>query len=280
VDKEGEIKYNTRQTAMIYKSTIAVPALIGKYGVALGGETISYTLKRSLKARLIWLAIRPQTGLTVTVPYTYPLPHLKKYLESKSAWILRNLQKYCAPGPLLPVTNPQPANTISYLGKPLKITRARNSCGLTAIKIEQNKLIVNINSSSGDLSWGELMYWLKNQAHKLINIKVQQFARQMGLMYNRVVIRDQRARWGSCSCRKNLNFNWRLIMAPEPVLDYVIIHELCHLKEMSHSKTFWNLVSRHCPKWHEYRNWLNNHSLELNATPVLTCGEMTQVRAD
>jgi predicted metal-dependent hydrolase len=237
---------------------------MGKYDITLNGQPVSYTLKRSSKARLIWLNIKRQTGLTITVPYCYNLKFLPEYLESNSKWILRNLAKHCHEVPDSSVTDIHPVNTISYLGKCLTVTQNRSSQGLTAVKMEQNELIISLNTSAGNPSSQELEHWLKVQATKLINDKVNIFSRQMGLIYNRVVIRDQRSRWGSCSCLKNLNFNWRLIMAPEPVLDYVIIHELCHLKEMSHSGSFWDLVARYCPQWHEHRNWLDNHCIELN----------------
>ncbi len=179
------------------------------------------------------------------------------------------MDKYCHEIPASPAINPRPANTISYLGKSITIMQRRNNSGLTAVKLERNNLIVSLKSSSQHLSSSELEQWYRGQASKLINDKVESFSQQIGVGYNRVVIRDQKSRWGSCSWKKNLNFNWRLIMAPEPVLDYVVIHELCHLKEMSHSKSFWNLVSRFCPRWHELRHWLDNHYIELNASILM-----------
>jgi predicted metal-dependent hydrolase len=191
---------------------------------------------------------------------------LTEYLNSNSKWILRNLDKYCHEVPASPLKSIQPANTISYLGKCITITQKRNDAELTALKLEQNVLVVNLDPSAGNISSEDLEQWLKSQANQVINVKVRKFSSQMGLDFNRVVIRDQKSRWGSCSCLKNLNFNWRLIMAPEPVLDYVIIHELCHLREMSHSKSFWKLVAQYCPQWQELRNWLDNHCVELNAS--------------
>lgn len=255
---------------MINRSTKSNPIPIGKFQITLGGQKISYTLKRSMRARRIWLKIQRETGLTVTVPRNYHLSYLNQYLESESVWILRNLQKHCRETSPFPEAAPLPFNTISYLGENFKVTCEQGQNGLNTVRLRQNQLIIDINSSSSSLSRQELIGWLKDQAHKLIGFKVKEFAAQMGLSYNRVILRDQKSLWGSCSLRKNLNFSWRLIMAPEPVLDYVVVHELCHLKEMSHSKKFWNLVARYCPQWPEYRRWLNRHSLELHANPGLT----------
>jgi predicted metal-dependent hydrolase len=241
------------------------PILMGRFEIMLNGEKIPYTLKRSTKAKLIWLDIKRLTGLTVTVPRNYYLKYLPEYLQSNAKWILRNYQKYCSGLVSVPPPETHPSNTIHYLGRCLTVTQRARSSGSNAVKLERNKIIFSLN---GSLSGSELAQWMRAQAARVIKNKVKIFAQQIGVVYNRVVIRDQRSRWGSCSCLKNLNFNWRLIMAPEAVLDYVVIHELCHLKEMSHSRIFWNIVSQYCPKWHEYRDWLDNHNTELKAELV------------
>jgi predicted metal-dependent hydrolase len=87
----------------------------------------------------------------------------------------------------------------------------------------------------------------------------------MGISYQRIAIRGQKTRWGSCSRKKNLSFNWKLIMAPGSVVEYVIIHELLHLKEMNHSKRFWELVARYCPGWRENKKWLKQHEADLTS---------------
>jgi predicted metal-dependent hydrolase len=78
--------------------------------------------------------------------------------------------------------------------------------------------------------------------------------------------RGQKTRWRSCSQKGNLSFNWKLIMMPEPVIDYVIVHELAHLKEMNHTKRFWELVGKHCLEWRYHRKWLKDHGVEFAAT--------------
>lgn len=84
-----------------------------------------------------------------------------------------------------------------------------------------------------------------------------------GGSYNRITIRDQKTRWGSCSARGTLSFNWRLMLAPPAVLDYVVVHELCHLTHMNHSAAFWALVESVCPDYRTHRKWLKEHGAEL-----------------
>lgn len=81
--------------------------------------------------------------------------------------------------------------------------------------------------------------------------------------YHRITIRDQKTRWGSCSAKGTLSFNWRLMLAPPAVLDYVVVHELCHLTHMDHSKAFWQAVENVCPDYRTHRRWLKEHGHEL-----------------
>ena len=98
--------------------------------------------------------------------------------------------------------------------------------------------------------------------------RVSHYAHILGVTYGKISIRDQKTRWGSCSSEGNLSFNWRLILAPPDVLDYVVIHELCHRKEMNHSKEFWTLVESLMPDYKERRKWLreNGKNLTLDAS--------------
>lgn len=96
-------------------------------------------------------------------------------------------------------------------------------------------------------------------ARAIFNRKVKLFAEQMGVTYGRITIREQKTRWGSCSGKGNLNFNWRLILMPEPVLDYVVVHELAHRKEMNHSPRFYREVEQIMPDYREHQNWLRKN---------------------
>jgi predicted metal-dependent hydrolase len=103
----------------------------------------------------------------------------------------------------------------------------------------------------------------RRDARAVIGARVRHWASIMGLTYKRVAIKDQRTLWGSCSGRGNLNFNWRLAAAAPEVLDYVVIHELCHLREMNHSRNFWALVQAHCPEYAARRRWLRDNCAAL-----------------
>ena len=104
----------------------------------------------------------------------------------------------------------------------------------------------------------------REQARIVFENKIAYYAKIMGVTYGRIAIRDQKTRWGSCSSEGNLNFNWRLIMAPAGVLDYVVIHELAHRKEMNHSRAFWNIVEEMMPEYRKYQGWLKENGRSLH----------------
>jgi len=150
------------------------------------------------------------------------------------------------------------------------------------ISVEGRQLALRLHEgrARAECEGDELHLWLKEpgnedavraalkaalaaRALERIRERLAVYAPRIGGEYNRVAIRDQRSRWGSCSAKHNLNFNWKLIMAPPQVLDYVVIHELCHLHEFNHSARFWRLVENQMPEYEAWKKWLKGHGDEL-----------------
>ena len=101
--------------------------------------------------------------------------------------------------------------------------------------------------------------WLRTEGAERFRQKTAFWAARMKVTYGRITIRDQKTRWGSCSSGGNLNFNWRLLLMPERVMDYVIVHELAHRREMNHSAAFWQIVETYLPDYRERRQWLKEN---------------------
>jgi len=238
--------------------------MVGKRKITVNGQTISYIIKRSARAKHVRLEVRPETGLTVVIPKSYKIGQISDLLEAKGSWILDKLAKYGEVQPLYAEKEVKSGDAIPYLGRDLEVVKRQNRRNADSVKLEQDRLVVSLRSPSSRLNL-ILEQWYRIQAAKLIKERTDKLSARLGLTYNRVIIRGQKTRWGSCSHKGNLSFNWKLIMAPEPVIDYVIIHELAHLKEMNHTKRFWELVAQHCPEWREHRKWLKDHETELTA---------------
>jgi len=105
----------------------------------------------------------------------------------------------------------------------------------------------------------------RREAHARISLLAQSEAAALGVTYTRLTVRGQRGRWGSCSSSGALSFNWRLVLAPHDVLDYVVVHEVCHLLEHNHGAAFWRLVEQRRPEFRESKRWLDEHGWELLA---------------
>lgn len=233
-----------------------------KCETTLKGRTIAYTLKRSPRAKHVRLEVRRETGLTVVIPRSYNVARLSSLLEAKWRWISVKLAQWAAAQPLSEEL--KNGGTIPYLGEELKVVIERDCGSSAAVKLQKNKLLVSSARASGELN-SLLERWYRRQAEKLMKERASELSSKFGLTYNRLFIRGQRTRWGSCSRKGNLSFNWKLLMAPEWVIDYVVIHELTHLDEMNHRKRFWELVAQRCPRWREHKKWLKEHQAEFAA---------------
>lgn len=143
-----------------------------------------------------------------------------------------------------------------YLGKEYELGIRLGQKNI--IELEDRIYLGIPNSKNADTY---ILTWYKEQARKLIRERTYFYSKISGLQFNSVTIGSVAAttRWGSCSSQKNLNFNWKLIMAPLPVIDYVVAHELAHLKELNHSRDFWETVRKMHPVYREYRTWLKRH---------------------
>ena len=239
--------------------------MIEKRETSVSGQTITYTVRRSLRAKHVRFEVRRQTGLTVVVPYSYKIGQLPGLLKSKERWISSNLARYSHLQSLSADKKLRSGDTVPYLGRDLELVKRENHSSIGSVTLEENTLAVSPELFKNGILELALEQWYRTEAAKLINERADKLRSQVGISYKRIVIRGQKTRWGSCSHKKNLSFNWKLMMAPEPVIDYIIIHELAHLKEMNHSKRFWELVAQHCPRWHEYKKWLKQHEADLTA---------------
>ena len=241
------------------------PGMVEKCETSINGQTITYTVKRSLRARHVRLEVRRQTGLTVVVPYSYKIGQLPRLLESKERWISSNLARCDNFQSLYAEKELGRGDTVAYLGRDLELVKRENHSEVDSVMLEGDTLVLSHRLFKNGVLELALEQWYRTEAARLINERADKLSSQMGSHYKRIVIRGQKTRWGSCSHKKNLSFNWKLIMAPEPVIDYVVIHELSHLKEMNHSKRFWELVAQYCPRWREYKKWLKQHEADLTA---------------
>ena len=217
-----------------------------------------------MRARTWRLQIGAGTGLQVVLPERFNARRIPPILQTRRRWILRTLD-WAATLPLpLAHDGHGEGQTVLYRGEPLALTVRVQSDRASSVAQSDHTLTVRVCRQDGALIRRALRRWCKRQAATLIPPRVAELAAPLGLRFRSVAIADQRTQWGSCSRAGRLRFNWRLVLAPPAVLDYVIIHELSHLQVPNHSPRFWRFVETACPSYATHRAWLRQNSRTLN----------------
>jgi predicted metal-dependent hydrolase len=150
-----------------------------------------------------------------------------------------------------------------YLGsyKTLQLTPTADQNTLTVTK---TSLILTHSVPLDDkLIHSVIRRWYIDTARELLTAKTQFWGKKIGVYPSRIMIKEQKTRWGSCSSLKNINYNWRIIMATEDIIDYLVVHEVCHLHHMNHSAEFWQLVETYIPHYQDCRKWLKINGAKL-----------------
>ena len=212
---------------------------------------IEYRVRRSDRAKRVRVAVDPEKGVEVVLPRRAPIRAAEAAVVELRPWIIRRLREVEAAKAHVAARG----STVPYLGTTLTLVPER---GRTRVHRRGDVLLV----PEGDAAEA-LERWYRRQAKAEIAPRLDRAVQALGTRYTALTIRNQRTRWGSCSSTGRMSFNWRLLLAPEAVLDYVVWHEACHLQVMDHSPRFWALVERHRPGYAEPRRWLRRHGSTL-----------------
>jgi len=232
--------------------------------VLLGGREVPYTVRPSRKARGVSLRILEAGSVEVVVPARATVIFPEAVIARHAAWVLRTFDRL-SKGSGASVPPIGGGSRIPLMGIDRTIRVVREDRRRPTIALAGGEIAVRLSHASGDDIRPLLRRWIRKQAERIIPERVEELSRPLDLAYTRVAVRDQRTRWGSCSRKGTLSFNWRLLILPPHVADYLIYHELAHLKHMNHSARFWKLVQTMCPSFRDAERWLrrNGRSVPL-----------------
>ncbi len=204
-------------------------------------DKIDYRLRVSPRARRVSLRIKPWVGLEVVVPKRFPQHRVERILQQHEEWIRRQLARHAPTltAPALPGMIELPA-----IGQRWDIVIDDH-----ARQLSERAGGVLVLPRSHDRAIDGLRGWVRRKARQHLPMRLRELAREHGFGYERVSIRSQKSRWGSCSSRGTISLNDQLLFLPSEAVDYLLIHELCHTREMNHSPRFWALVESCCPDW-------------------------------
>lgn len=231
--------------------------------IYINEETIEYEEVRSPRAKRLIITVR-DGKVKVTMPPRATSKQVGLFVEAKKQWIYAHWKGQQAVRAAAEKRDFFRGVRCMYRGKPVAV-KAGFAPGKARVELGREEIILSLPlNEMKPLSGTErqeearklLTGWYRSSAQRVFKGKLDYYARLMDVSYKDFRVKDQKTKWGSCSGAGNINLNWRLIMAPDDVLDYLIVHELAHLRHPNHSREFWSFVGSFKPDYPECRKWL------------------------
>ncbi|KXA93328.1 hypothetical protein AKJ64_00905 [candidate division MSBL1 archaeon SCGC-AAA259E17] len=221
------------------------------------GEDIEYTVRRSSKATIPRVDVS-MDGVRAVIPEGSDKDP-EGLLQEKAIQVIKSKKKFDRYREEIPKRKFQEGEFFPYLGEEHNVAVSSEHSDR---KVEGEKLILPADEVKDTSIKRELEKLYREKAREIIEEILERYE-DLRIEYKRIKLKNQKTRWASCSSRQNLNFNWRIAMAPKDIIEYVVVHELVHLEESNHSKRFWTKVSSILPDYKERAKWLKDHSPKL-----------------
>jgi predicted metal-dependent hydrolase len=223
-----------------------------KHSIIYRDQEIEFSVKVNKLAKRIILKVSGEGEVIVTIPRKYLERQAIELVQKKAAWVAAHLHK----SKREIESRPNIIDEIRFLGNKYPVNIISGSKRVQ-LNFKTNSFDLHIGDHDYDAVRNELKKWYIKQSRKVIPNMIENFGYSDRV--KRIAIKGQKTCWGSCSSQNNLNFNWRLMMAPMPVVNYVVAHEITHLDHMDHSARFWATVQEKCPDYLRHKGWLKQH---------------------
>lgn len=235
--------------------------------IEVGNQKIYYTVIKSSR-KTIGISVSLNHGVKVSAPKRISDKQIAKIVNEKASWILKKLSYLESIKSEVPKHNFTDGEKFLVLGKKytLKINISL-SVNYPSVVLSDNYIIVNlpkdITGDLPDLVRKHLVDWYKSYTKEVVSERIKYFSNKMDVMPTNLIIKDLKSIWGSCTPRNTININWRIIMAPLDIVDYLIVHELTHIKIKNHSKEFWQMAESVYPNSKTCSKWLKENGYKL-----------------
>lgn len=235
-------------------------------------DDFQITLRRRPYARRTSLTVKLNGEIQLSAPVGASLRELHKFVHQHRPWIETSLEKYARLRALHPRQEMRQGDEFPFLGVPRRLRYQLAARGKFEIVLHNEDLLIEIPErdwrcfdpfAAHPEFFSGLRKFYSLAGRRFLSERVAHFAARMHLFPNHLRFGAQKTRWGSCSSRGQLSFNWKLIFAPREVIDYVVVHELAHLRFHNHSKSFWALVATEIPDYKLRKRWLNENQLAV-----------------
>lgn len=206
----------------------------------------------SPRSRHLRITVSARSGPTVTRPPHVSLAQAEDFVRSRRAWIEQHLARFAA----MPAPTPPQSLHLQLTGERLSLNHIERPCAPARLRENCGELMLHADPAHPEHARKALRTWLKRRALAALKPRLDELSAYLELPYNRLSLRLQRTRWGSCSKRRDISLNAKLLFLPEPLVRHVLIHELAHTVHLDHSPAFWTLVENADPHWRSHRRAL------------------------
>lgn len=232
--------------------------------IDFGSKSIEYSIKRGNRKKSVAINITPTAQVIVLAPHFLDKDKIERIVVKRAPWIIEKQAYFTRLSELYPEKEFVSGEQVLFLGRNYRLKLIKSETCSDSPTLVGRRMYISINNypnpeNRRKLIKDMLSKWYFSKTENIIKQRISRYVKIMGVKQPEFKIKEQKKRWGSCSSKGMLRFNWRISMAPISIIDYIVVHELCHLKVKNHSADFWKLVSLALPDYQRRREWLKNN---------------------
>ncbi len=231
---------------------------------------IEYLFYRSARRRSIAISVDAHAAICVAAPTYVNEKEVRGFILEKASWIQSRVEEARKKRSKIDERKFEDGHAFLFLGKKYKISIETVDVFRSRFSFDGFKFVVQLSKAFNakerqQVVKEKLIKWYRKQGEEILGGRIFHYARAMGEEPNKIMVKTQKRIWGCCDYgQKSIHLNWQVIMAPLPVIDYVVVHELAHLKHPNHGVRFWKKVEKFMPRFKEYKKWLRDHQSEMS----------------
>lgn len=238
------------------------------YSFQFGNQTIPYTLSTSHLRKTLSISV-DQHGVSVISPSDIDLEKIESTLHKKAPWIIKQLSDFNEMQISSQERSFLSGEKLPYLGRQYRLKVLQTGINEPTLRFYQGRFLAELPKETSedihrDMIYPLYVYWIKERALKFTDDRIKRFTIKLNQEPNNIIIKEQEQRWGSCTPTGNILLNWRIFLAPTSIIDYVLAHELAHLKHMNHSKEYWDTLRMLLPDYEQRKERLRINGGTLN----------------
>jgi|LSQX01.2.fsa_nt_gb predicted metal-dependent hydrolase len=237
--------------------------------IKYGSKKIDITVSRR-RRKTLGISVSVTKGVQVAAPINASDDTIHQILSRKAPWIIEKLSHLHEIESQTPIKGFVTGDVFPYLGKDyiLEITENPNA-KKASVSLDNNRFNVVLPETLSTNNRPEIIrdtfiLWYKKKAKEILALRIEKYSQELGVVPTALVIKGQKTIWGSCTADNKININWKILMAPLDIIDYLVVHELSHIRVKNHSKNFWSLVESILPSYRELSGWLKQNGHKLN----------------